>query len=353
MTERRRPVEQQHSLTSLEVPQIAPQTESVLKTDNLELLTGRSNPELAQEVGRLLQYSIDEPVTVFADGESRIKIGPNVRRKEVYVIQPTGKKDGISANDSVVELLFMIRAAKRASASEITAIVPYFAYARQDRKDQPRVTISGADIADYIEFSGASRLLTIDLHAEQMQGNLDIPWDNLYGSAALIPEIQKLDTANMVVVSPDVGGTKRAEKMSFLLGGTGDIAIVHKRRPEANKSVALAVIGDVDGKDALLVDDMADTLGTMANAAHLLKAEGAKSVRAAVTHGLFTEPALERLTESPIDEIFVTDTLWLRPEVRNHPKVKVVSVAPLLAQAIQRIHTGESLSALIPTPTKK
>lgn len=367
MTEQKRP-----SIDQLP-PSILPETllatrqfESVLRTDSFELLTGRSNPELAREVARILQYDLDEPVTVFADGESRIKLDHNIRKKDVFVIQSTGRRnERISANDSVVDLLFMIHAAGRSSGDEITAVVPYFAYGRQDRKDQPRVTISGADIAEHIEFAGAHRLLTVDLHAEQMQGNLR-RWDNLYATAVLLPEIQKLDTSNMIVVSPDVGGVKRAEKMSFLLnGGTGEIAIVHKRRDTANQSVALAVIGDVDGKDALIVDDMADTLGTMANAARLLKKEGAKSVRAAVTHGLFTDNskdedvlaalrvnALDNLTNSPIDEIFVTDTLWLRPEVRNHPKVKVVSVAPLLAEAIKRIYSGDSLSALIPSPKK-
>lgn len=352
MTIEHRPQTEQQGVIASEAPQLTPKPDSLLKTDSFEVLTGRSNPDLAQEIADILAMDIDEPVTLFADGESRIKIGPNVRRQEVYILQSTGQTDGISQNDNIVDLLFMIRAAKRASASEITAVIPYFGYARQDRKDQPRVTISGADIADFIEFAGADRILTLDLHAEQMQGNLDIPWDNLYGSAALLPEIRKTDTSNLIVVSPDVGGTKRAVKTSHLLTGSGDIAIVVKDRPRANESEPLALIGDVKDKDVIMVDDIADTFGTMANAAKLLKEEGAKSIRAAVTHGLFNGAALDRLTEAPIDEMLTTDSVWLRPEVRNHPKIKVVSVAPLLADAVKRIHTGDSLSALIPTSKK-
>ena len=326
-----------------------PLAEAVFKSETIEILTGNSNPQLARDVGDLLAMSVDEPVGVFADGESHPQISRNLRRKEVYIIQSTSPP----VNNSVMELIFMIRAARRASADEVNAIIPYYGYARQDRKDQPRVTISGADVADMLDTAGVDRILTIDLHAEQMQGVLDKPWDNLYASRVLLPPIQELGIDNMVVVSPDVGGTKRAEKFSFLLNGTGEIAIVHKRRAEANKSQALAVIGDVEGRDVLLVDDIIDTAGTMCNAAKLLKDNGAQRIIIAATHGLFTSPALDRITDSPIDRVFVTDTVYLSDEVRRSEKVKVVTIAPLLADALKRIHTGDSLSALIPKPTRK
>lgn len=321
----------------------SPSVEAVFKSENIEILTGSSNPQLARDVGGLLAMNVDEPVTVFADGESHVQISRNLRRKEVFIIQSTSQP----VNNSIMELVFMVRAARRASAEEVNVIIPYYGYARQDRKDQPRVTISGADIADMLDTAGIDRILTIDLHAEQMQGVLSRPWDNLYASRALMPAIQELGTDNMVVVSPDVGGTKRAEKFSFLLNGTGEIAIVHKRRSGANKSQALAVIGDVEGRDVLLVDDIIDTAGTMSNAAKLLKDKGAQRIVIAATHGLFTPPALDRLADPSIDKIFVTDTVSLSDEVRQNDKVRVVTVAPLLVDALKRIHTGDSLSALI------
>ncbi|PIR80431.1 MAG: ribose-phosphate pyrophosphokinase [Candidatus Levybacteria bacterium CG10_big_fil_rev_8_21_14_0_10_35_13] len=326
-----------------------PLAEAVFKSETIEILTGNSNPQLARDVGDLLAMGVDEPVGVFADGESRVQISKNLRRKEVFIIQSTSRP----VNHSVMELILMIRAARRASADEVNAIIPYYGYARQDRKDQPRVTISGADVADILDTAGVDRILTIDLHAEQIQGVLDKPWDNLYASRVLLPAIQEFGTDNMIVVSPDVGGTKRAEKFSFLLNGTGEIAIVHKRRAEANKSQALAVIGDVEGRDVLLVDDIIDTAGTMCNAAKLLKDNGAQRIIIAATHGLFTSPALDRITDSSIDKVFVTDTVYLSDEVRRSEKVKVVTIAPLLADALKRIHTGDSLSALISKPTGK
>lgn len=321
----------------------SPSIEAPFKSETIEILTGRSNPQLARDVGSLLAMNIDEPVTVFKDGESHVKISSNLRRKEVFIIQSTSPP----VNHNIMELIFMIRAARRASADEVNVIIPYYGYARQDRKDQPRVTISGADIADMLDAAGINRILTVDLHSEQMQGVLDKPWDNLYASRVLMPAIQELGTDNMVVVSPDVGGTKRAEKFSALLNGTGEIAIVHKRRTEANKSQALAVIGDVEGRDVLLVDDIIDTAGTMLNAAKLLKDKGARRIIIAATHGLFTPPALDRLADPSIDKVFVTDTVALSDEVRQNDKVRVVTVAPLLVDALKRIHTGDSLSALI------
>lgn len=316
------------------------------KQAQIVLLAGRSNPLLATEIASLLNIALDSVVTLFHDGESHIEISHNLRRKEVYIIQSTTKGPDSSANDNILDLIFMIHAAKRASAQEITVVIPYYGYARQDRKDKPRVTIAAADIANMIVDAGADRILTVDIHSEQQEGFIDLPWDNIYASPVLLPQIQTIQTGAMVVVSPDVGGTKRAEKISKLLGLEGIIAIVHKRRPKANQSEALAVIGDVANKDILLLDDIIDTAGTIVNAAQLLKnTYKVNHIWVSATHGLFTHPALERLETSLIDGIFVTNTVDIPS---THPKIQVISVAPLLAEAIRRIHTGESISALIP-----
>lgn len=330
-----------------------PKAESVFKTDSMEILTGRSNPQLARDVAKILAMEVDEPVTVFKDGESRVEISKNLRGKNVFIIQSTSRSNKNSVNDSVMELYLMASAAARASAGDITAIIPYYGYARQDRKDKSRVTISASDVANLLDMAGVDRILTLDLHAEQTEGSIRKPWDNLYASSELLPAIKEFGTDNMVVVSPDVGGTKRAEKLSFLLDGTGEIAIIHKRRPEANKSMALALVGDVGNKNVIMFDDMIDTAGSIADAARLLKENGAQRIIVAATHGIFTPPALERIENSPIDKIFITDTVRLPERVKNHPKIKVVTVAPLLAKAIKRIHSeGGSLSELIPQVKK-
>lgn len=305
------------------------------------LLTGRANPQLAQEIAKILKKELDEPITMFSDGEIRVRIKPNLRRRSVYIIQPTSAP----VNDHIMELLILIDAAKRASAKEIVAIIPYFGYARQDRKEKSRVPISASLVANMIEKAGADRILTVDIHSEQQEGFVHIPWDNVYGSYTLLPAIKAKSLKDIVVASPDKGGVVRATGYAKRLQAANSIAIVYKERDinVNNASEAMAMIGSVKGKDVLLVDDMLDTGGTLFNAATYIKKEGAKSVRAAVTHGLFSGNSLEKLTQSLIDEVIVTDTVALRKEVEEHPKVTVVSAAPLLAEAIRRIHTGESI----------
>lgn len=305
------------------------------------LLTGRANPKLAKAIAKILKKDLNEPISIFSDGEVRVKISQNMRRRHVFIIQPTSTP----ANDYLMELVFMIDAAKRSSAREITAIVPYFGYARQDRKEMARVPISASVVANIIEGSGADRILTIDLHSEQQEGFVKIPWDNLYASFALLPAIKEEKLKNLVVAAPDKGGMVRAAGYAKLLNSTG-IAIVYKERDVSvnNVSETLAMIGEVEGKNVLLVDDMIDTGGTIINAANYIKKKGAKSVRAAVAHGLFSGSALKRVEESSIEEFIVTDTITQRPEVLKSRKITVVSVAHLLAEAIKRINTGESIS---------
>ncbi len=332
----------------------ANQIKAVLKTDTFEVLTGKSNPDLARAVGNLLGLMVDEPVTVFADGEINTVISHNLRQREVFIIQPTVRAVNVqgntvrSVNDTLQELQLMLDASKGSSAKEITAVIPYFGYARQDRKNRSRAPISAALVAKQMQNAGASRILTVDLHAEQIMGSVGIPWDNLYSRAVLLPIIEERGTDNLVVVAPDIGGGKRAEAFSHLLGGDGDIAFIHKEREIANQSRAIRVVGEVDGRDVLLVDDIIDTAGTITNAANLLRECGAKKIMVAAPHGLFSGSALERINGSTIDEIFITDTIGQPDIIKNHPKITIVSVAPLLAEAILRIHTGESLGKLIP-----
>lgn len=310
------------------------------------LLTGTSNLKLAGDVAKNLGKDIDETISVFADGEKRVIIPENLRKRDVFIIQPTCPP----VDSAIIELLLIIDAAKRSSATEITVVIPYFGYSRQDRKDRPRVPISASLIARLIEFAGADRILTIDIHSEQEPGFVQIPWDNLYGSYSLLPELKKHFKSNLIVASPDKGGVPKATFYSTLLDAEG-IAIIVKERDisKNNHSEALDIIGDVKGRDVLLVDDMIDTAGTITHAAKLIKDRGARSVSAAATHGIFSEPALSRIDESPLDFIFTTDTLPLKKEVSQNPKIKVVSVAPLLAEAIKCIHNGDSMSEkLIP-----
>ncbi|MBI2036127.1 ribose-phosphate pyrophosphokinase [Candidatus Microgenomates bacterium] len=306
------------------------------------LMTGRSNPKLAFAVGKILKKEVCEPISVFSDGEIRVRIKNNMRRRHVYIIQPTSPRP----NDAIMELILMIDAARRGSASEIIAIIPYFGYARQDRKEMSRVPISAAAVASMIEYAGANRILTIDIHSEQQEGFAKCPWDNIYGSYSLLPEIKKKKLTNLVVASPDKGGVVRATGYARLLSAEG-IAIVYKERDLdiSNKSQALSMVGNVKDKNVLVVDDMLDTGGTLLSAADFIKSRGAKSVRAAVTHGLFSGEALDKVDKSAVDEVIVTDTVTLREEVIKHPKTTVVSVAPLLSSAIKHIESGESLSS--------
>ena len=310
------------------------------------LLTGTANLKLAKDVAAILGKNVDETVTVFSDGEKRIVIPENLRKRDVFIIQPTCPP--VDAN--IMELLLIIDAAKRSSASEVTTIIPYFGYSRQDRKDRPRVPISASLVARLIEFSGANRILTVDIHSEQEPGFVEIPWDNLYSSYSFLPELKKSFGSNLVVASPDKGGVLKAKKYADLLSADG-VAIVFKERDvmKNNESKVLDMIGDVKGKDVLIVDDMIDTAGTICDAARLIKEKGAKSISAAAAHGLFSDPAVERINNSPLDKVYVTDTVPLKKEILENPKFIVISVAKLLAEAIKCIYNGDSISEkLIP-----
>ncbi len=311
------------------------------KNGDFVLLSGTANPVLARAIGKILRTPVDEPVSLFSDGEIRVRIGQNLRRRYVFIIQPTS----IPVNDHLMELVFMIDAAKRASAKEIIVVIPYFGYSRQDRKEMSRVPISASAVASMIDHAGADRIITTDIHAEQSEGFIQKPWDNVYGSYSLLPAIKAKRLSNLVVASPDKGGMIRATAYAKLLNATG-VAIVYKERDVTlnNVSEAMAMIGDVKGKDVLLVDDMIDTAGTIVHAANFIKKRGAKSVRAAATHGLFSGNAMEKIAQSAIEEVFVTDTIALPEAIRKNPKITLVSVAPLLAEVIRRVRTGESIS---------
>lgn len=312
-----------------------------LMANHITLLSGSSNPKLAKDVGSKLGLDVLYPVTKFADSEIRVVIPKNLRRSHVFIIQPTFPL----VNDSLMELLLMIDAAKRASVNEITAVVPYFGYSRQDRKDRPRVPISSSLIVNMLKSAGVNRVVTVDIHSEQQQGFFDGPWDNLYGSFCFVPEIKKKKLKNLIIASPDKGGVSKAVYYAKILKAAG-IAIVYKERDVStmNQSEALDMIGNVQGKDVLIVDDMIDTAGTLTNAANLIFKRGARSVRAAATHGLFSPPALERINDSAIKELFITDTVLAKEEVLKNKKIKIITIAPLLAEAIKRIQSGESIS---------
>ncbi|HLD01598.1 MAG TPA: ribose-phosphate pyrophosphokinase [Patescibacteria group bacterium] len=305
------------------------------------LVTGRSNPVLAQTIAKKLGQDAYEPVTIFSDGEIRVKIPPNLRRRHVFIIQPTTPP----VNDHLMELVFMIDAARRSSAKEISAVIPYFGYSRQDRKEMPHVPISASVVASIIVNAGAQRIVTVDIHSEQQQGFTAVPWDNLYGSYTLVPEISRRKLHDLVVASPDKGGMTRATGYAKRLNAIG-VALVYKERDVAlnNKSEALEMIGDVKGKNVLLVDDMIDTAGTIVNAANYLKKRGARKILASATHGIFSGSALARINSSAIEEVIITDTVMHTDMVKKNKKITVVSVAPLLAEAIRRIETGESIS---------
>ena len=305
------------------------------------ILTGRANPELAHAIGKILNVAVDEPISIFADGEIRVRIKSNLRRRMVFIIQPTSTP----VNDHIMELLFMIDAAKRASSSEVIAVIPYYGYGRQDRKELSRVPISSSVIATTLVNAGADRILTLDIHSEQQEGFISKPWDNIYGSYSILPEMQKRNLTNLVVAAPDKGGMLRATGYARILG-CDSLALVYKKRDIMlnNVSNTLAMIGNVKDKNVVIIDDMIDTAGTIVNAANYIHTKGAKSIRVVATHGIFSGDAIKKINDSAIEEMIVTDTIAQRQEVLNSPKIKVVSVAPLLAEAIRRIKTGESLS---------
>ena len=307
----------------------------------MKLMTCNSNKSLSNEIASILKLPLtDATIKKFADEEMFVEINENVRGQDVYVIQSTSKP----ANDHLIELLICIDALKRASAKQITAVIPYFGYARQDRKPGPRTPISAKLVANLITTSGANRVLTIDLHAGQIQGFFDIPVDNLYAAPILVSDIKKnypLD--NTIITSPDVGGVVRARYIANKLDI--NLAIVDKRREKANTSEVLNIIGDVKNKDCILIDDIVDTAGTLTNAADALIAEGAKSVSAYVTHGVLSEPALDRLKSSKLKELVTTNTI---KEFSNESsnKIRRLSIAPLIAEAVKRIDNFSSVSSL-------
>ena len=309
--------------------------------NSIEILAGHSNRPLAEAVAAELKIPLSNAeVGKFSDGEIAITLPQTVRGRDVFIIQSTS----IPVNDNLMELLIMIDACKRASAGRITAVMPYFGYARQDRKARPRDPITAKLVADILTSAGADRVLTMDLHAAQIQGFFDIPVDHLYGAPLLARYFKNKMNEDWVVVSPDVGSVGRARNFASRVNAS--LAIVDKRRPKANAIEVMNVIGDVKGKSCIMVDDMIDTAGTICQGAEALAKNGAKEVYACCTHGVLSGPAMERLIASPIKQIVVLDTIDLPEEVRNNPKIKVISVAKLIAKAISTIYSESSLSAI-------
>jgi len=307
----------------------------------IEVLAGNSNRPLAEAVAAELKLSLSNAeVGKFSDGEISITLPQTVRGRDVFIIQSTS----IPVNDNLMELLIMIDACKRASAGRITAVMPYFGYARQDRKARPRDPITAKLVADILTSAGADRVLTIDLHAAQIQGFFDIPVDHLYGAPLLARYFKNKMDENWVVVSPDVGSVGRARNFASRVNAS--LAIVDKRRPKANAIEVMNVIGDVKDKTCIMVDDMIDTTGTICQGAEALMKFGAKEVYACCTHGVLSGPAMDRLIASPIKQIVVLDTINLPENVRTNPKIKVLSVAKLIAKAITSIYSDSSLSAI-------
>jgi ribose-phosphate pyrophosphokinase len=311
----------------------------------LLLLSGRANRPLAVEIGELIGKSPDG-VTLrnFADGEIFVRIDRNARGRDVFIIQSTP-----APADNMMELLLLIDAAKRASAARVTAVVPYFGYGRQDRKDQPRVAIGAKLVANLIVAAGADRVVSIDFHQHQIQGFFDIPVDHLYAAPVLTKYFRDLNLEDLVVVAPDVGSAKMARGFAKRLGAT--FAIIDKRRPQANVAEVLNVVGEVDGKTCLLADDMVDTGGTLANAVCALRDRGARAVYACASHALLSGEAAAKLAEAPLEEMVVTNTIHV-PEERRFPGLRILSVADLLAKAIDHIHSNESVSQLFEIPAE-
>lgn len=309
-----------------------------MSAPRLKIFSGNSNRPLAEEICQHVGVPLGEAtVTSFPDGESFVKINENIRGQDVYIIQSTSTP----TNHHLMELLIMIDAARRASAQRITAVIPFYGYARQDRKDQPRVPITAKLVANLIVAAGATRILTMDLHSQQIQGFFDIPVDHLFASPVFFKYIEKLRSENIVVVSPDVGGMKMAAAYAGILGA--QLGMVWKKRTSATTVESVNIVGDVAGRDILLVDDITETAGTLANAAKLMRENGALSVRAAVSHALLSPIAYERLKTGHIDELITTNTIPVDPQ--GLP-ITVLSVAGLLGEAILRIHNNESVTSL-------
>lgn len=307
----------------------------------LKLFSGRANPELAEGISKSLNIELGQlEITDFSDGEINVYINENVRGMDCFLIQPTCSP----SQTNLMELLIMIDAFRRASARRITAVIPYFGYARQDRKVQPRVPITAKLVADLLGAAGADRVLTIDLHAGQIQGFFDIPVDHLFAAPLIIEHFQKLNLANLTVVSPDSGGVERAR--AFAKRMDAPLGIIDKRRERENVAQAMNIIGDVRDRIVLIVDDMIDTAGTLTEGARALMEKGATAIYASATHPVFSGSAIDHIENSSIAQVVVTDTIPLKPRTLECPRIQVLSIATLLGDAIQRIHSESSVSSL-------
>ncbi|MFO7750239.1 MAG: ribose-phosphate pyrophosphokinase [Desulfobacteraceae bacterium] len=309
--------------------------------NGISIFTGNSNPGLAQNISGYIAKPLgNSKLNRFSDGEIQVEIHENVRRQEVFVIQSTCAP----VNENLFELLLMIDALKRSSASRITAVIPYFGYARQDKKVAPRVPISAKLVADLLTSTGVHRIITLDLHAAQIQGFFNIPVDNLYAAPVILDHIKTNFTSNLVVVSPDAGGVERARAFAKRLNAS--LAIVDKRRSAPNQAKAMAIIGEVKDKTAIVLDDMVDTAGTLAEAAGVIKSNGADAVHACCTHPVLSGPAVERIGNSELDSLLVTDTIPLSEQAQACDKIKTLSIANLVGEAIIRSYRGDSVNSL-------
>jgi ribose-phosphate pyrophosphokinase len=309
--------------------------------DKLAVFSGSANPELASKIGKYLKARLsDALVGRFSEGEIRVKINDNVRGKDVFVVQSCSP----SPNDNLMELLIMIDALRRSSAQRITAVIPYFAYARQDRKDQPRVPITAKLVANLLTIAGASRVLTMDLHAGQIQGFFDIPVDHLFAIGIFVDYFKKLKLKHVTIVSPDVGGIKMARAYAKRL--SAGLAIIDKRRDSPEKTEVMHILGEVKGKDAIIVDDLIATGSSLIEGVEALKKAGAKNIYAAITHGVLSGPAVERIDKCrELEALLITDSIAI-DDHKKHKRIRVLSVAELLGEAIRRIHNEESVSSL-------
>ncbi len=309
----------------------------------LAIFGGNAHPELAKTVADHLRIPLGKAdVSRFSDGEIAVEIKENVRGKDVFILQPTCAP----TNDNLMEVMVMPDALRRSSAGRITAVIPYFGYARQDRRSRSaRVPISAKVVADMLSIVGIDRIMTVDLHADQIQGFFDIPVDNIYGTPVLLKDLKQKNYDNLMVVSPDVGGVVRARAMAKSLGDL-DLAIIDKRRQKANESQVMHIIGDVSGRDCVIVDDIVDTAGTLCKAAQALKDNGARRVVGYITHPVLSGSAIDNIANSALDEIVVTDTIPLSDAAKACSKIRQVSIAPMLAESLRRINNEESISAM-------
>jgi len=313
-----------------------------MSLENLALFTGNANRDLAEKVANYIGRDLGRArVEQFSDGEISAEVQEHIRGRDIFIIQPTCAP----SHKNLMELLILIDACRRSSAARITAVVPYYGYARQDRRPRnTRVAITAKLVADMIATAGADRVLTMDLHADQIQGFFSIPTDNIYGSPVLLEDMNNLDEKNMLVVSPDVGGVVRARALAKRLAC--DLAIIDKRRPKANVAEVMNIIGDVEGRSCVLIDDMVDTANTLCHAAKALKDAGATAVRAYCTHPVLSGPAIERISKSELDEVVVTDTIPLSDEAKKCSKIRQLTISKILGESIKRITVGDSISSL-------